>query len=161
MSDRTSRDAKRRVLEEVGVYVSTPLGKSMRPMLRGGKDNILVEKPAGRLKKYDVALYTRADGTSVLHRVVKVRENDYAMRGDNCDYTEYGVTDDDLVGVMTGFWRGERFVSADNRRYRLYVRLNRATYPLRWLRIKTGKLLRRVLSHIPPLKWLWHKLRRR
>ena len=161
MSDRTSRDAKRRVLEEVGVYVSTPLGKSMRPMLRGGKDNILVEKPAGRLKKYDVALYTRADGTSVLHRVVKVRENDYAMRGDNCDYTEYGITDDDLVGVMTGFWRGERFVSADSRRYRLYVRLNHAAYPLRWLRIRTGKLLRRVLSHVPPLKWLWHKLRRK
>ncbi|MBR6052484.1 MAG: S24/S26 family peptidase [Clostridia bacterium] len=159
MSDRTSRDAKRRVLEEVGVYVSTPLGKSMRPMLRGGKDNILVEKPAGRLKKYDVALYTRADGTSVLHRVVKVRENDYAMRGDNCDYTEYGITDDDLVGVMTGFWRGERFVSADSRRYRLYIRLNHATYPLRWLRIKTGKLLRKIASHIPPLRRLWRKLR--
>ncbi len=159
MSDRTSRDAKRRVLEEVGVYVSTPLGKSMRPMLRGGKDNILVEKPAGRLKKYDVALYTRADGTSVLHRVVKVRENDYAMRGDNCDYTEYGITDDDLVGVMTGFWRGERFVSADSRRYRLYIRLNHATYPLRWLRIKTGKLLRKIVSHIPPLRRLWRKLR--
>lgn len=161
MSDRTSRDAKRRVLEEVGVYVSTPLGKSMRPMLRGGKDNILVEKPSGRLKKYDVALYTRADGTSVLHRVVKVRESDYAMRGDNCDYTEYGITDEDLVGVMTGFWRGERFVSADSRRYRLYVRLNHAAYPLRWLRIRTGKLIRRVLSHVPPLKWLWHKLRRK
>ena len=161
MSDRTSRDAKRRVLEEVGVYVSTPLGKSMRPMLRGGKDNILVEKPTGRLKKYDVALYTRADGTSVLHRVVKVRESDYAMRGDNCDYTEYGITDDDLVGVMTGFWRGERFVSADNRRYRLYVRLNYATYPLRRLRIKTGKLIRRIASHIPPLRWLWRKLRRK
>ena len=159
MSDRTSRDAKRRVLEEVGVYVSTPLGKSMRPMLRGGKDNILVEKPAGRLKKYDVALYTRADGTSVLHRVVKVRENDYAMRGDNCDYTEYGITDDDLVGVMTGFWRGERFISADSRRYRLYIRLNHATYPLRWLRIKTGKLLRKIASHIPPLRRLWRKLR--
>ena len=149
------------MLEEVGVYVSTPLGKSMRPMLRGGKDNILVEKPTGRLKKYDVALYTRADGTSVLHRVVKVRENDYAMRGDNCDYTEYGITDDDLIGVMTGFWRGDRFIPAESRCYRLYVRLNYAAYPLRWLRIKTGKAIRRIASHIPPLKWLWHKLRRR
>ena len=155
------RDEKRRVLEEVGVYVSTPLGKSMRPMLRGGRDNILVEKPTGRLKKYDVALYTRADGTSVLHRVVRVREHDYAMRGDNCDYTEYGITDDDLVGVMTGFWRKDRFVTPDNRRYRLYIRFNRATYPLRWLRIKTGKLLRRIGSRIPPLRWLWRKLRRR
>ena len=149
------------MLEEVGAYVSTPGGRSMRPMLRGDKDNILVEKPSGRLKKYDVALYTRADGTSVLHRVVRVRENDYAMRGDNCDYTEYGITDDDLIGVMTGFWRGDRFIPAENRRYRLYVRLNHATYPLRWLRIKTGKTIRRIASHIPPLRWLWRKLRRR
>ena len=162
MSDKTAaREDKRRVLEEVGVYVSTPLGKSMRPMLRGGRDNILVEKPTGRLKKYDVALYARKDGTHVLHRVVRVRENDYAMRGDNCDYTEFGITDEDLIGVMTGFWRKNRFVTPDNRRYRLYVRLNHATYPLRWLRIRTGKLLRKIGSRIPPLRWLWHKLRRR
>ena len=66
MADRTTRDEKRRVLEEVGYYVSTPLGKSMRPMLRDGKDNILVEKPTGRLKKFDVALYTRADGKTTM-----------------------------------------------------------------------------------------------
>ena len=90
-----------------------------------------------------------------------MREHDYAMRGANCDYTEYGITDEDLVGVMTGFWRKDRFVTPDNRRYRLYIRFNRATYPLRWLRIKTGKLLRRIGSRIPPLRWLWRKLRRR
>ena len=160
MADQSARDEKRRVLEEVGVYVSTPGGRSMRPMLRGDKDNILVEKPSGRLQKFDVALYARADGTHVLHRVVRVRENDYAMRGDNCDYTEYGITDDDLIGVMTGFWRKNRFISVESRRYRLYVRLNYAAYPLRWLRIKTGKALRRIASAIPPLKWLWRKVRR-
>ena len=160
MADRKAGEEKRRVLEEVGAYVSTPSGRSMRPMLRGEKDNILVEKPTGRLKKFDVALYARRDGTSVLHRVVRVRENDYGMRGDNCDYTEYGVTDEDLIGVLTGFWRGDRFIPVTQRRYRLYVRLNYATYPLRWLRIRTGKLLRRIASHIPPLRWLWHKLRR-
>ena len=161
MAEISGGEEKRRILEEIGAYVSTPTGRSMRPMLRGDRDNILVEKPSGRLKKFDVALYARKNGTHVLHRVVAVRERDYAMRGDNCDYTEYGITDDDLIGVMTGFWRKNRFVPVDSRCYRLYVRLNHATYPLRWLRIKTGKLLRRIASHIPPLKWLWHKLRRR
>ena len=161
MADLDAREEKRRLLEEVGAYVSTPSGKSMRPMLRGDRDNILIEKPTGRLKKYDVALYARKDGTHVLHRVVRVRENDYAMRGDNCDYTEYGITDEDIIGVLTGFWKKDRFIPVDDRRYRRYVRLNHATYPLRRLRIKTGKLLRRIASGIPPLKWLWHKLRRR
>ena len=161
MTENEGRDEKKKILEEVGVYVSTPFGRSMRPMLRGGKDNILVTPPTGRLAKFDVALYARKSGTHVLHRVVKVREHDYAMRGDNCDYTEYGITDGDLIGVMTGFWRGERFIETTNRGYRLYVRLNYLTYPLRWLRIRTVRLIARIASRIPPLRRLWHKLRRR
>lgn len=160
MTDRSDGEEKRRILDEVGAYVSTPSGRSMRPMLRGERDNILVEKPTGRLKKFDVALYTRRDGTSVLHRVVAVREHDYGMRGDNCDYTEFGITDGDVIGVLTGFWRGDRFIPVDDRRYRRYVRRHHATYPLRWLRIRTGKLIRKIASRIPPLRWLWHKLRR-
>ena len=164
MTEREGRrdsDEKRRVIEEVGCYVSTPLGKSMKPMLRGGKDNILVKTPEGRLKKYDVCLYARKSGVHVLHRVIKVRPTDYVMRGDNCDYTEYGITDEDLIGVMTGFWRGDRFVDVTSRAYRLYVHLNHLTYPIRWLRIKTVKLIFRIGSHIPPLRWLWRKIRRR
>ena len=164
MTDRGERndsDEKRRVIEEVGCYVSTPLGNSMRPMLRGGKDNILVKTPEGRLKKFDVCLYARKSGVHVLHRVVKVRPTDYVMRGDNCDYTEYGITDSDLIGVLTGFWRGDRFIPVTSRPYRLYVRLNYLTYPLRRLRIKAVKLLFRIGSHISPLRRLWRKIRRR
>ena len=156
MSERTFEE----LLAKDGRIVYTTRGASMRPMLTQSKSVVVIERPKGPLKKYDVALYTRRDGTSVLHRVVAVREHDYGMRGDNCDYTEFGITDGDVIGVLTGFWRGDRFIPVDDRRYRRYVRRHHATYPLRWLRIRTGKLIRKIASRIPPLRWLWHKLRR-
>lgn len=153
-----ARDEKRQVLDELGVYVSTPVGQSMRPMLRGERDNILIEKYEGRLRRLDVCLYARADGKHVLHRVIRVRENDYVIRGDNCDYTERGITDADIIGRLTGFWRGDRFISCDkNRLYRLYSHIWPRLYPLHVLRIR---LVRR-LAKSRVLRAIWHRIRGR
>jgi hypothetical protein len=154
-------EKKRALIESLGAYVSAPIGKSMRPMLRGKRDTIRVEAPDGRLRRYDVALYARRDGKHVLHRVIRVRENDYVMRGDNCDDSECGITDEMIIGRLVGFWRGERYVSCDATFYRLYVRVHMALYPFRFLRIRTLRFLRKCLSRIPFLRALWRKLRRR
>ncbi len=157
----TERDEKREALEKLGVYVSTPSGSSMRPMLRGERDNILVEKHEGRLRRLDVALYRRRDGRHVLHRVVRVKQNGYVMRGDNCDYTERGITDEMIVGRLVGFWRDDRYISVENRGYRLYAHLRNFFYPLRFLRLRTVKFLRRALSRSRLLRSLWRRMRGR
>ena len=154
-------EVKREIIETVGAYVSAPSGTSMRPMLREGIDTVRVEGYSGRLSRYDVALYARPDGKHVLHRVIRVTEDGYVIRGDNCDYTERGITDGMVIGRMVGFWRGEKYIPADNRLYRLYVRVHTALYPLRFLRIRVWKRLRRVLVRIPGLRALWHLIRRR
>ena len=154
-------EKKREIIESLGAYISAPSGRSMRPMLREGLDLIRVEACEGRLRRYDVALYARGDGKHVLHRVIRVRENDYVIRGDNCDYNEYGITDGMIIGRLVGFWRGEKYISCKARSYRLYVRVHTALYPLRFLRIRGLRLLRKVLSRIPFLRALWRKLRRR
>ncbi len=46
-------------LEKYGSFAYTTVGDSMRPLLRQGKDVVVIERPAGRLKKYDAALYKR------------------------------------------------------------------------------------------------------
>ena len=71
------------VLEEQGTLVYTNVGNSMLPLIREGRDLIILKKPEGRLKKYDVPLYKRDSGQYVLHRVLKVRESDYVICGDN------------------------------------------------------------------------------
>ena len=54
----------------------TPRGCSMLPMLRDNLDKVVLEKPADHLKKYDLPLYMRDNGSYVLHRVVDVGEDE-------------------------------------------------------------------------------------
>ena len=114
------------IAEEIanhGNCISTVVGYSMMPLLRQRKDIILLEKPNGRLKKYDVPLYQRANGKLVLHRILKVRETDYVICGDNCYTKEYGITDDMIIGVLTGITRDGKFIPVTNKKYLLYVHL--------------------------------------
>ena len=117
-------------LEESGIYVGLTKGVSMRPMLREGRDTILITPKVGRLKKYDVPLYRRGEDY-VLHRVVEVREDNYVICGDNCLEREYGVKDDQIVGVLSGFRRGGKYVAIDDVWYLLYAKLWVGLYPIR------------------------------
>ena len=110
------------VLAREGAYVATTAGVSMRPMLRDRRDTVVIEPCAGRLAKYDVPLYRRGDDY-VLHRVVDVLPDSYVICGDNCVELERGVTDEQVVGVLAGFYRGERRVRMGRAAYRLYARL--------------------------------------
>lgn len=157
----TEKDEKRAALDQIGIYVNTPSGNSMRPMLRGERDMIRVEKHEGRLSRYDVALYCRRDGKHVLHRVVRVREHDYVMRGDNCDYTEYGITDEMVIGKLVGFWRGEKYIACESRAYRLYARLRNLFYPLRFLRLRLWHATLRLLRRSKLLRAIWRRVRGR
>ncbi len=97
----------------------TNRGVSMLPLLRQGKDLFTVrEKGDERCKVGDVVLYRRPPNHYVLHRVVEVRDHDYVILGDNCVNREPGITDDDIIGVMTGFVRGgkEHLASAPGSR---------------------------------------------
>ena len=106
-----------------GKIIYTNVGTSMMPLLREGRDVMIIERPKGRLKKYDVPLYIRPDGMYVLHRILRVRKNDYVICGDHCTRREYGITDDDIIGVLTGVIRDGKTISMDSLRYKLYYHL--------------------------------------
>lgn len=110
-------------LAEKGRLVYANKGTSMRPLIRQDKDLMVIEKPQGRLKRYDGALYIRKDGAYVLHRVLRVKKEGYVICGDNCVKREYGITDKDIIGVLTGVIRNGKELKASSFRYRLYVHL--------------------------------------
>ena len=83
-------------------------------------------------------LYRRND-QYVLHRIVEVRERDYVILGDNCIGREAGITDDDILGVMTGFVRDGKEHSVSETGYRLYTAFWLCTEKPRVF-IKKGKL---------------------
>ncbi|MCR5128190.1 MAG: S24/S26 family peptidase, partial [Lachnospiraceae bacterium] len=118
MSERMSYEE---YLNKNGSLTYGNKGVSMLPLLREGRDLFTVrKKEAERCKAGEVVLYKREPDQYVLHRIIKVRPKDYVILGDNCINMEYGITDEDILGVMTGFVRDGKKYSIDALGYRIY-----------------------------------------
>lgn len=124
----------RAILEKDGVLAQLPVGFSMYPMLRQNYDTVIIERIKEKPQENDVVFYHRDDGKYVLHRVIKVKKDGYVIRGDNCYFNEYDITDKHIIGILKGFYRGEKYVDCkSNKKYKAYVFFNRYTYYLRYL----------------------------
>lgn len=110
-------------LKNNGKLIYTNVGDSMMPLIRQDKDLLIIERAEGRLKKYDVPLYKRDSGEYVLHRILKVRKDDYVICGDNRYRREYGIADRHIIGVLTGIVRDGRTISVTDKSYLRYVHL--------------------------------------
>lgn len=96
-----------------------PRGTSMLPMLRQGIDTVVISPLPGKLKKYDLPLYKRANGQFVLHRIVKAKDT-YTCIGDNQFSYEHGVQQEQLIAYVTAFYRGNRRIKTSSPGYRIY-----------------------------------------
>lgn len=137
------------VLKEDGVFVSTSVGVSMLPLLRNRRDTIIIMPYEGRLKKYDVPLYKRGSDY-ILHRIVEVKPDSYVICGDNCIQKEYGITDGQILGVLTGLYRGSKKINMDGIGYKVYVRVWCALYPVRKIYARARRLASKA----------WHSIRK-
>lgn len=122
------------------------VGDSMEPLLHNRKSTVVIKKKTGPLKRYDVALYRRPHKKEyVLHRVVRVLEDGYLIRGDNRIWREK-VPEEWVVGVMAGCFETEenRYVSCECRIYRKYLKSLKKRYWMRW----TAKLPSRIWKRL-------------
>ena len=146
------------ILERDQRLVYKLIGTSMLPMLRPDRDMVVFVPVKDRLKKYDVALYMRGK-KHVAHRVIKVQESGYLIRGDNT-YTMEIVAEDDVIGVLTNFVRNGKQYHVSHKGYRFYARLWCVLYPVRYSMkhsvIWTKRLLRK-LGITPLIKRLLKK----
>jgi hypothetical protein len=132
-------------LQQNGKLIYTNVGDSMMPLLRQNRDLMIIEKPNGRLKKYDVPLYKRDSGQYVLHRILKVRKDDYIICGDNRWSREYGITDGHIIGVLTGIVRDGKTISVQDKKYLLYVHLWCDFFYIRAFILRTKHFIKRRL----------------
>jgi len=133
-------------LAKSGKLIYTNKGDSMMPLIKQDRDLLVIEPVHGRLKKYDVPLYKRDSGQYVLHRILKVRDNDYVICGDNRWSKEYGVTDRHIIGVLTAVIRNGREVTVNSRKYRLYVHLWCDLFPVRAFVLHAANKLKRLIK---------------
>ena len=108
----------------------SPMGISMLPMLQPGRDSVVLSPAPERLRKYDLPLYRRDNGTYVLHRVTEAGDT-YTCIGDNQFVPEPGVRRDQVIAIVTGFRRNGRDHAVTEPGYRLYCRFWHYSRPLR------------------------------
>lgn len=99
----------REIIQQNGAFRLYAKGTSMQPFIRSEKDSVLLGKPAFPLKKYDIILYQRKNGQYVLHRIIDVQAKSYTLRGDNQTVTEPGVMQDQIIAVVKGIYRKQRY----------------------------------------------------
>ena len=96
-----------------------PRGTSMRPMIFGGRDHVVLSPVKGKLKKHDIPLYKRDNGQYVLHRIVRVGET-YTCMGDNQYHREDGIRQDQILAVVSAFVRNGKRYNVTDFSYRTY-----------------------------------------
>lgn len=120
MAERKSYE---QLLMEYGSFIYPCSGNSMLPLLRPGRDVVEIhQKSEERCRKYDVVLYKK-NNQYILHRVLKVQDKDYVIAGDHNYYLEYGITDEEILGVVRAIIRDGKRIDALNVWYILYSHL--------------------------------------
>ena len=133
------------ILAETGELFTTASGVSMLPCIRPKRDMLHLAKPRHHIKKYDVLLYKRKNGTYILHRVMEVKSDSYVLCGDNQWVLEHGITDEQVLGVLIGFYRGKKYIDCQkNHLYHFYVKLWCFSLGIRRWFLRGMKLMRRI-----------------
>ncbi|MBU7007240.1 S26 family signal peptidase [Phosphitispora fastidiosa] len=130
-------------------------GLSMYPLLAGGRDEVIIAAVSGRhLKRGDIVLYQRKDGTHVLHRIHHINDAAYYMLGDAQTWIEGPVREEEVLAVVTEIIRKEKSILCSNSGYRFISEL--------WLLLRPIRpQLIRIFAYLPFLRKLPEFLFRR
>lgn len=117
-----SKSTFEQVLAEKGTLIYTNVGDSMYPLIKP-RDLLVIKKAHLPLKRLDIPLYKRDSGQYVLHRIVKIKNGEYYICGDNRVGYETGITDRHIIGVLTEIIRDGETISVYSAQKRLYAHL--------------------------------------
>lgn len=74
------------------------------------------------VKKNDIVLYKRASGQFVMHRIIKVKKDEYIMCGDNQYEHEHNIKKENILAKVKGIYRDEVYFEVNNKEYIKYVK---------------------------------------
>lgn len=93
------------LLDDVEAVPLVISGSSMTPFLVHGRDTVYLSKADSPLKKGDMVLYQRRNGTYILHRVLKADRDVYTMVGDAQTHSEPGIRAEQVRAVVAAVRR--------------------------------------------------------
>ena len=127
------------------IFVGKTQGDSMQPMLKEGRDTVIIVPPVFPLKKYDVPVYRRQDHYT-MHRIVGVTKKGYIICGDNRTHLERDITDNDIVGVLTAFYHDGKYIECTDEEYLRYARKICRKLPFKIFARKVKSAFRKILK---------------
>lgn len=128
-----------------------PKGGSMLPLLRPGTDSVVLSPIMGTVKKYDIVLYQRDSGEYVLHRI-NVAADTFSCMGDSQFRYEKGVRKDQMLAIVTSFYRGEKKHDVKEPAYQLYCRIWPTRRKFRLVCLCIKNVLRNLLKNRKSMK---------
>jgi len=104
---------------DAGQVVSFPVkGTSMRPFLKEGNTEVFVQKGT-EYNKNDICLF-QYQGKTILHRLIKIKDNQYYFRGDHL--LQYEIVDEsDILAKVIYFITDHKQISSTDRWLRFRV----------------------------------------
>lgn len=106
---------------ESGGTVELPItGTSMFPLLKAGRDTVIIKKSNEYLIG-DIIFYRRDDGHFVLHRIVGTDENGFVLCGDNQTILEKGITENHIIAKAIELHRNGKIIDVNDEKYKKKV----------------------------------------
>ena len=97
------------LMEEGREVNFTPLGNSMLPFIKGGKDSVRLQKKAS-VEVGDIVLVRLPGPRYVLHRVIGVDGDELTLMGDGNIAGTEACTKGDVLGTVVAIVKGSRTV---------------------------------------------------
>ena len=128
---------------EQGMEVSmTVVGTSMEPFLVHNRDKIYFRKPEGTIKKGDMVFYQRESGAYVMHRVMKVKRQQYYMAGDHQTFLEGPIEKKQIFAKVVSVEKDGLWITEEDKLWKFYAVWWRRLF---WIRKVVNKL-RRIIG---------------
>lgn len=122
-------------------------GTSMYPLMRDRKDSFKLTKIKDKLKKKDIVLYIRSNGDFVLHRIIKIKNGQYLITGDNQVSLET-VNIEQMKGIVSEVHRKGKIIDCKKSiKYKCYVFFWCSSLFLRRIYLKLIRILKRISGH--------------
>ena len=132
----------RQLLHEGYLATFTVTGNSMWPLLRHGRDYVILESRAEKpLKKGDIVLFMPVEGRYLLHRIDWVNKDRFRTTGDGNCFRDGTFNQDCVVGRVVTLVRKGKKISCTNGLYRLTSRIWMSLF---WARPVLLKALRKL-----------------
>lgn len=131
------------MIDEGRVVTFRVRGRSMRPMIEGDRDSVVLVPCTDEVKVNDIILAEVSPKRYVLHRIIKVDGDTLTMRGDGNLLGTETFRRSDVIGRAEAFIRKGKRLNMDSRRWKVYSFFWTRLLPLR------RYLLFIIYPHIP------------